>query len=115
MANSKPVPTPIATGVQLSAADCPEIAPSPPTHLQGHTYASVVGALMYAMLGTRPDLAFAVGALSRFNSNPGAEHWISLKRVLRYLAGTIHYKLTYGDTSSSGSSWSNGLSHQPLF
>jgi hypothetical protein len=48
------------------------------------------------MLGTRPDLAFAVGSLSRFNSNPGSVHWSHLKRVLRYLTGSINHKLTYG-------------------
>ena len=51
---------------------------------------------MYAMLGTRPDIAFAVTTLSQFSSNPGYPHWLALKRVLRYLRGTIDYKLVYG-------------------
>ena len=50
---------------------------------------------MYAMLGTRPDIAFAVTALSQF-SNPGQLHWAAVKRVLRYLRGTAGYQLTYG-------------------
>ena len=58
---------------------------------------------MYAMLGTRPDLAFAIGLLTRFNSNPGRSHVGALKRVLRYLKGSIDFQLTYG-TESSGSS-----------
>ena len=70
-----------------------------------HTYASVVGAIMYAMLGTRPDLAFAIGLLTRFNSNPGKSHVGALKRVLRYLKGSIDFQLTYG-AESSGSSGS---------
>lgn len=37
-------------------------------------YASAVGSLMYAMLCTRPDICFAVGVVSRFQSNPGKEH-----------------------------------------
>ena len=55
---------------------------------------------MYAMLGTRPDLAYSVGCLSRFNSNPGATHVAALKHVLRYLAGTTDYQLVYGTPST---------------
>jgi hypothetical protein len=59
-------------------------------------YQSAVGALMYAMLGTRPDLAFAVASLSQFSSNPGQPHWDAIKHVLRYMRGTTDYRLTYG-------------------
>ena len=51
---------------------------------------------MYAMLGTRPDLAFAVASLSQFSSNPGQTHWDAIKHVLRYMRGTQDYRLTYG-------------------
>ena len=44
-------------------------------------YASVVGSLMYAMVCTRPDIAHAVGVLSRYMSKLGNEHWIAIKRV----------------------------------
>ncbi|XP_057543261.1 secreted RxLR effector protein 161-like [Amaranthus tricolor] len=37
-------------------------------------YAKIIGSLMYAMTCTRPDIAFAVGKLSRFTSNPGPQH-----------------------------------------
>ena len=56
---------------------------------------------MYAMLGTRPDLAYSIGCLSRFNSNPGTTHVTALKHVLRYLAGTTDYQLVYGTQSIS--------------
>jgi hypothetical protein len=59
-------------------------------------YASAIGSLMYAMVCTRPDLAYAVGLLSRFQSNPGQNHWSAVKRVLRYLVGTADYTLCYG-------------------
>ena len=58
-------------------------------------YASAVGSLMYAMVCTRPDIAHAVGVLSRFMSNPGKEHWTAVKRVFRYLRGTSDYGLCY--------------------
>jgi hypothetical protein len=58
-------------------------------------YASAVGILMYAMVCTRPDIAHAVGVLSRYMSKPGKEHWTSVKRVFRYLRGTAIYGLCY--------------------
>nr|GEY78011.1 retrovirus-related Pol polyprotein from transposon TNT 1-94 [Tanacetum cinerariifolium] len=55
-----------------------------------------VGSLMYAMVCTRPDIAHAVGVVSRFMSNPGREHWEAVKWLLRYLKGTsnmtLHFK-----------------------
>ncbi|XP_048502967.1 secreted RxLR effector protein 161-like [Beta vulgaris subsp. vulgaris] len=63
-------------------------------------YASLIGCLMYAMTSTRPDIAFAIGKLSRYTSNPSMEHWQALRRVLRYLNKTIHFSLTFkGDPS----------------
>ncbi|XP_074314899.1 secreted RxLR effector protein 161-like [Silene latifolia] len=47
------------------------------------------------MTSTRPDIAFAVGKLSRYTSNPSLEHWVAVKRVLRYLKKTIDYALNY--------------------
>ena len=48
-------------------------------------YQSVVGSLIYAMVCTRPDIAQAVGVLSRYMSNLGRAHWDVVKRVFRYL------------------------------
>eukprot|EP00253_Pinus_taeda_P014924 PITA_14924 len=47
------------------------------------------------MVCTRPDIAHAVGVLSRFMSKPGKEHWTAVKRVFRYLRGTSDYGLCY--------------------
>lgn len=58
-------------------------------------YASAVGSLMYAQVCTRPDIAFIVGMLGRYLSNPGMDHWKAVKRVLRYLQRTKDYMLTY--------------------
>jgi transposase InsO family protein len=95
MLNSRPTDTPIATGTRLSQDDCPTVPVVPVPSMQGHSYAAIVGGLMYAMLGTRPDLAFAVASLSRFTSNPGEPHMQALKRVLRYLHGTVNHQLMY--------------------
>ncbi|KAL4199104.1 hypothetical protein AMTRI_Chr03g49570 [Amborella trichopoda] len=50
---------------------------------------------MYAMSCTRPDIALAIGKLSRYTSNPSQEYWNAVYRVLRYLKGTIDYDLYY--------------------
>ena len=59
------------------------------------TYASAVGSLMYAMVCTRPDIAHAVGVLSRYMSKPRKEQWTIVKRVFGYLCGTTSYGLCY--------------------
>lgn len=63
-------------------------------------YASLIGALMYAAIGMRPDIAFAVGTLSRFLGNPGRRHWNEAKRVLGYLKGTSHHVIQYSSDMS---------------
>ena len=60
-----------------------------------HEYQHLVGSLMYAMLGTRPDIAFAVQQLSQFNADPSITHMIAAKRVIRYLQGTKSLGITY--------------------
>ena len=47
--------------------------------MRGIPFASAVGSLMYAMLCTRPDICFAVGMVSRYQSDPSEEHWITVK------------------------------------
>ena len=56
-------------------------------------YALVVRSIMYAQVCTRLDLAFAIGILGRYQSNPGMDHWRPTKKVLRYLQGTKDYIL----------------------
>uniref|UniRef100_H3H6A9 Integrase catalytic domain-containing protein n=2 Tax=Phytophthora ramorum TaxID=164328 RepID=H3H6A9_PHYRM len=51
-------------------------------------FREAVGALMHLMTATRPDIAYAVGYVSRFMENPQEEHWVAVKRILRYLQGT---------------------------
>ena len=49
------------------------------------------------MVCIRPDIAHAVGVVSRFLSNPGKEHWAAVKWILRYLRGTSKVCLCFGD------------------
>ena len=56
---------------------------------------AAIGTLIYAAIATRPDISFAVALLSQFISNPGLEHFQGMKRILRYLKGTLDYGLKF--------------------
>jgi len=58
-------------------------------------YRELVGCLMYVMLNTRPDISAAVNYYSRYQETPTTEHWKGLKRILRYLKGTINVYLSF--------------------
>lgn len=87
MEASKPVSTPIATGTRLVIGE---------TESNIKQYQAMVGSLMYAMLCSRPDLAYAIQQLSQFNSNPTNAHFQAAKRVFRYLQGSQATGLVYG-------------------
>ena len=95
MSNSKPVSTPLASHFKLSSQQCPT-SEKEKAEMKKIPYASAVGSLMYAMVCTRPDIAHAVGVVSRFLSNPGKEHWQAVKWILRYLNGTSRVCLCFG-------------------
>ena len=59
-------------------------------------YCEAVGALMYTMLGTCPDISFATTIISKFSSNPGMVHWEAMKWIYCYLIGTKDLWLSYG-------------------
>ena len=64
--------------------------------MQGVPYKAAVGCLMYAMVATRPDLAFPVSVVSQHMSKYGPMHWAAVKRVMRDLQGTLGLKLQLG-------------------
>lgn len=85
-----PVSTPLLSINFIREADINE-------HHGDHSfpYRQAVGSLMFIMLSTRPDIAFSVSVLSRFLTDPKPVHWQAVKRVFRYLKGTINYKLKF--------------------
>src|SRR3954462_725118 len=59
-------------------------------------YASVIGSIMYAMLCTRPDVCLAISLAERYQSNPGVDHWTTIKNILKYLKRTKDMSLVCG-------------------
>ena len=62
--------------------------------MQRIPYASIVGSLMYTQVCTHPNIAFVVGVLGRYLSNPRIQHWKATKCVMR-MKRTKGFTLTY--------------------
>jgi histone deacetylase 1/2 len=83
----KPVDTPLSPTEKLSIVSGNKLGPDDSTK-----YRSMVGALQYLTL-TRPDIAFAVNKVCQFLHAPTTVHWSAVKRILRYVKGTINLGL----------------------
>ena len=92
MNNSKKGSLPFRHGPAFSKEQCPKIQ-NERDRMARVPYASVAGSLMYTMLYTRLDIYFTVGMVSIHQSNPGPEHWIAVKHILKYLRRTKDYIL----------------------
>ena len=90
MMDANPIGTPLDSNKQIMSKQ-----DSNDSSIDKSLYAQAIGSLLYAAIATRPDIAYAVQALSQHTSNPGPEHWQGVKRVMRYLKGTRDYALTY--------------------
>lgn len=87
--NCNPIFTPAEPGIKLSSIS------QNTKENSNFPYRQAIGSLMYLMVGSRPDIAYIVGVLSRFMENPQNEHWNAVKRVLKYLRGTTDYGITF--------------------
>ena len=74
MHNANPVSTLLADHFKLAKEMCPKTQEQI-EYMSRVPYSSTVGSLMYDMVCTRPDIAHAVGVMSRCMKNPGKEHW----------------------------------------
>ncbi len=94
MSDCRPLATPMTPGEHLTqdGAGTGDVLDEEGSRV----YRSAVGSLMYLAVGTRPDIAAAVGNVSRFMQSPKNMHWIAVKRIFRYLKGTSDYVLCLG-------------------
>lgn len=94
MDKSKPVDTPLSTTEKLSATEGESLGVEDSTK-----YRSLVRALQYLTL-TRPDILYAVNKVCQFLHAPTTTHWSAVKRILRYVNGTINMGLKIRKSSS---------------
>ncbi|GJW85690.1 zinc finger, CCHC-type containing protein [Tanacetum coccineum] len=83
------------TSVSTPLDTCEKLKPNRGLAVSQIEYSRVIGCLMYAMTYTIPNIAFVVGKLSRYTSNPRTQHWQAIQRVLKYLKKTMDYRLVY--------------------
>jgi hypothetical protein len=98
LTDANPVTTPLDPHVRLDDKKYNEETHSDeqsPNNQGSGTYATAIGSLMYAALGTRPDIAYAVKTLAQYMQNPQPIHWTAVKQIFRYLKGTCSHMLTY--------------------
>ncbi|XP_019177877.1 PREDICTED: uncharacterized protein LOC109173074 [Ipomoea nil] len=86
MTGAKEVSTPLSPSVDL----CADTSPS----FDATMYRQAICRLQYLVI-TRPEISFAVNRLAQFMASPAEVHWQSVKRILRYLKGTVHYGLHF--------------------
>ncbi|XP_060670182.1 secreted RxLR effector protein 161-like [Ziziphus jujuba] len=87
MLDCKPISTPMEVNAKLSAYEGKDLE-------DATMYQQLVGSLIYLTL-TRPDISFAVGVVSRYMQSPKKPHLEAVRRILRYVKGTINLGLLY--------------------
>ena len=96
MLNAKSTSTPLPAGYYATKN-------TKPVDAELHSrFQTVIGSLLYLMLGTRPDIAFVVTHLSHHSVNPSQDHLSKVLYICRYLIGTSTYSLVYNGGSGAG-------------
>lgn len=94
MDDCKAVSTPLGSQFKLQATP-KGLELEEAREMEDIPYSSAVGSLMYAMVGSRPDLAYAVGLVCRYMSKPARSHWLAVKWIMRYIKGALKVNLTF--------------------
>ncbi|KAJ9533036.1 hypothetical protein QJQ45_018125 [Haematococcus lacustris] len=93
MADAHPKTVPMSTSTKLSREGTP-------LDTGQHSFSGLVGSLMYLACCTRPDIAFAVGALARHLAAPTEQHWQAARAVLSFVKGTAGHGLLLGESTA---------------
>ena len=99
MSNAKPCYTPMEHGLQLTNAMSPA-TDAERQAMEKVPYRNALGSLVYAMTGTRLDMAAAVGVVSKYLANPGMQHWKAVQRIVRYANTTRMLGISLGGSFS---------------
>ena len=99
LSKCNPCLTPMDQSRAHSDQNKPKIdSDDPPTNAP---YREAIGCLMFLMVGTRPDLAYAIGKLSQHCADPRRSHWLAVKHVLRYVHGTQNIGIEFVKSDST--------------
>ncbi|CAI9771120.1 unnamed protein product [Fraxinus pennsylvanica] len=91
---AKPVSLPLSSSMKLSIDQSPK-SENEHKRMMNVPYSNAVGFVMYVMVCSRPDIAYAMSVLSRFISNPGELHWQCMEILIKYLKGTSQLGLMF--------------------
>lgn len=94
MSQARPVPIPLSAQFKLSKTQAPKIDEKDQQMME-IPYANIVGSIMYSMVCSRPDLAYALSIVSRFISNSRITHWHVVKGLMRYIKGCVKKGIAY--------------------
>jgi hypothetical protein len=94
--NSNPVSTPLPIGY------VPLENKNPIDEGLKSRYQSILGSILWIMLGSRLDIAFATVKMAQFANNPSQEHLDKLRWIVKYLNSTQHFRIVYNGESNSG-------------
>ena len=113
MENTKPVATPKGSGSKLTkSSEAYKL-------IDKEMYQSAVGRLLYLSTRTHPDIAYTVRNVTRFSSNSSQQHWIAVKKIMRYFNGTVNYGLLCANDSAidrfSDADWAGDLDNRNRF
>lgn len=103
MEDCRPMWTPMAHNHKITADDPEDNTTRPEIQIEGHkvSYLSVVGSLMYAMMGTHSDIAYVTGFLDRYSAALKNCHWTMVKHILCYLQATRDMELQFDGSDVS--------------
>uniref|UniRef100_A0A803MZM1 Reverse transcriptase Ty1/copia-type domain-containing protein n=1 Tax=Chenopodium quinoa TaxID=63459 RepID=A0A803MZM1_CHEQI len=107
MDSCKPMSTLVTTGMKMTKSGEGKL-------INPTLYESLVGSLRYLTI-TRSDIVYGVGLVSRYMETPKESHWCTVKRIVRYIKGTLDYGMfySYGDEAKlsgySNSDWAGDL------
>lgn len=93
-------PLPFHPNLKLSKEMCPK-TDEEKAFMADISYRTIIGMLLYLMVSSRPDIAYAVCTCARYMDCPGKEHWNAVCGILKYLKGTIDLRITYSSTIAS--------------
>jgi len=111
MTDCSPAKTPMELNAKVELARKKESLNEP--KIENIPYLEAIGSLLYVSQISRPDIAYAVNVVSSYSKEPKWHHWQAIKRIMRYLKGTIDLKLTFTKNSNpdvigySDADWAN--------